>query len=127
MPVLLVDMKRILTRRNTTKFRKSSCCINRVEVKTYSVAAGLTFLNWDNAFQGQILNRIFVAMVDNASFTGRYEKNPYNFKHFNTSSIAVYVNSGESLPARPVTLKTESNAEETFAIFANSPRNILFS
>ena len=58
--------------------------INRVEVKTYSVAAGLTFLNWDNAFQGQIPNRIFVAMVDNASFTGPHEKNPYNFKHFNT-------------------------------------------
>ena len=82
--------------------------INRVEVKTYSVAAGLTFLNWDNAIQGQIPNRIFIAMVDNASFTGRYEKNPYNFKHFNISSIAVYVN-GESLPARPIKCDFDNN------------------
>ena len=75
--------------------------INRVVVKTHSVAAGLTSLNWDNAFQGQLPNRIFIGMVDNVSFTGRYDKNPFNFKHFDANSIGVFVN-GESLPAQPI-------------------------
>ena len=57
-------------------------------------------LNWDNAFQGQIPNRIFVGMVENVSFTGQYDKNPYNFKHFNLSSIGIYVN-GESFTCSP--------------------------
>ena len=47
-------------------------------------------------------------MVDNASFTCRYEKNPYNFKHFNTSSIAVYVN-GESLAAHAIKCDFDNN------------------
>ena len=82
--------------------------INRVDVKTYSVAAGLTSLNWDNAFQGQIPNRIFVGMVENVSFTGQYDKNPYNFKHFNLSSIGIYVN-GASLPAHPIKCNFDNN------------------
>ena len=82
--------------------------INRVDIKTYSVAAGLTSLNWDNTFQGQIPNRIFIGMVDNVSFTGQYDKNPYNFKHYNISSIAIYVN-GESLPASPIKCNFNNN------------------
>ena len=74
--------------------------INRVDIKTYSVAAGLTSLNWDNAFQGQIPNLIFIGMVDNVSFTGQYDKNPYNFKHCNISSIAIYVNGESAYPIK---------------------------
>ena len=59
-------------------------------------------------FQGQIPNRIFVGMVENVSFTGQYDKNPYNFKHFNLSSIGIYVN-GESLPAHPIKCNFDNN------------------
>ena len=40
-------------------------------------------------------------MVDNVSFTRRYDKNPLNFKHFDINSIGIFVN-GESLPAQPI-------------------------
>lgn len=80
--------------------------INRVVVKTHSIAAGLTSLNWDNAILGQLPNRIFIAMVDNDSYTGTYKKNPFNFKHFDVRDIAVYVN-GKTL-APPMKLDFES-------------------
>ena len=70
--------------------------INRVQLKTQSMAAGLTSLNMDNLILGQIPNRIFIGMVDNDSFTGNYKKNPFNFKHFDVREIAVFVN-GETL------------------------------
>ena len=82
--------------------------INRVVVKTHSLSAGLTSFNWDNAILGKLPNRIFIAMSDNESHTGSYKKNPFNFKHFDLSSIAVYVN-GESLPAGPMKLNFASN------------------
>ena len=75
--------------------------INRVDVRAHSVAAGLSSLNWDNVFQGQWPNRVFVGMVDNDLFTGTYKKNPFNFKHQNLSKIACLVN-GESLPGQPL-------------------------
>ena len=49
------------------------------------------------------INRVFVGMVDNDSFTGVYKKNPFNFKHYNLSKIACFVN-GESLPGQPLKL-----------------------
>jgi hypothetical protein len=66
--------------------------INRAIVKTHSIASGLTSLNWDNVILGQLPNRLYLAMVDNDSFTGSFKKNPFNFKHFDVTNINVYVN-----------------------------------
>jgi hypothetical protein len=41
--------------------------------------------------------------VDSDAFNGVYTKNPFNFKHFGVSSIAVTVN-GEEIPFRPIPL-----------------------
>ena len=77
--------------------------INRVTIKTHSLAAGLTSFNWDNAILGKLPNRIFIGMTDNNAHTGAYKKNPFNFKHFNLTTIGAYVN-GESLPGNPMKL-----------------------
>ena len=79
--------------------------INRVQVKTHSIASGLTSLNWDNLILGQLPNRIFLGMIDNDSYTGNYKKNPFNFKHFDVREIAVYVN-GKTL-SQPMKLNFE--------------------
>ena len=82
--------------------------INRVSVRTHSVAAGLSTLIWDNIYQGQLPNRVFVGMVDNDSFTGNYKKNPFNFKHYNINKIGCFAN-GESLPTQPLKLDFEND------------------
>ena len=56
--------------------------INRATVKTRSIAAGLTSLNWDNAIMGQIPSKVIIGMVENNAFTGSFKKNPYNFQCF---------------------------------------------
>ena len=89
------------------EIEKNAVCypINRVQLKTHSIAAGLTSLNWDNLILGQLPNRIFLGMVDNDSYTGNYRKNPFNFKHFDVREIAVYVN-GKTL-SHPMRLNFE--------------------
>ena len=81
--------------------------INRVEIKAHSVAQGLSSLNWENAILGQIPNRVFVAMTENAAFTGSYIKNPFLFKRNNLTSVAAYVN-GKSIPAKPIVLNFQN-------------------
>ena len=77
--------------------------INCVEIKTHSVAHGLSSLNWENATLGQIPNRVFVAMTENTACTVSYNKNPFLFKHNYATYAASYVN-GKSIPANPITL-----------------------
>ena len=107
--VTMVVRKVQLTQHKFTEIQKSLETtsavypINRIGVKSHSVASGLTSLNWDNAFVGQLPNKLFIMMTDNDAFTGVFKKNPYNFKHFNLSSIGVYVN-GESTPSHPMKL-----------------------
>ena len=81
--------------------------INRAEIKTHSVAQGFSSLNWENAILGQIPNIVFVAMTENAAFTGSYTKNPFLFTHNHLTSIAAYVN-GKSIPANPIVLNFQN-------------------
>ena len=60
-----------------------------------------------NAILGQIANRDFVAMTENAAFTGSYAKNPFLLKHNHLISIEAYVN-GKSIPANHIVLNFEN-------------------
>lgn len=82
--------------------------INRVELKVHSVAAGLTYVNWNSCISGQLPNRLFIGMVKNTGYTGSYKENPFMFQHYNVSSVAVYVN-GKSVPGNPITTNFDSN------------------
>jgi hypothetical protein len=65
--------------------------IRRVVCKSYSVGTGMRDNIHEGLFTGQIPSRIVIAMVDNQAFNGSYECNPFNFKHFDLSSIKIYV------------------------------------
>ena len=82
--------------------------INRVDVRTHSVAAGLTNFIWDNCYQGQLPNKIIIGMVDNDSCSGAYKKNPFYFKNYDVRKISSIVN-GESLPGQPIKVDFENN------------------
>ena len=48
------------------------CPVNCVEIKTHSVAQGLSSLKRENAILGQIPNRIVIAMTKNAAITAAF-------------------------------------------------------
>lgn len=66
--------------------------ISRVLTNVYSIPAGSFNLIKDDLFHGQIPSRIVVGMVKASAYNGTASGNPYNFKHFNVSSINFLVN-----------------------------------
>jgi len=74
--------------------------ITRVEIKTFSIATGTWNINRDNIFLGTLPRRMVLGLVDSAAFNADYSKNPFNFQHFNTNFLGVYID-GEQLPFKP--------------------------
>ena len=51
-------------------------------------------------YLGPLPKTLIFGMVDNDAFSGAYNKNPFNFKHYDTEFIALYVD-GTQYPAKP--------------------------
>ena len=81
--------------------------VKRVVIKTHSVAQGISSLNWENAHVVQLPNKVFMTLVDNDTYTRSIAKNPFNFKNFSASQVAIYLN-GE-MPAVPLKLSFVDN------------------
>lgn len=75
--------------------------IRRVVCKTFTVSAGNRNFTHENVFQGQLPTRLVLGMVDNDAFNGVYNKNPFNFQHYNLKSIKVYLD-GQDQNVRPI-------------------------
>lgn len=75
--------------------------ITRKECKTIAVAAGMRSVKRDNIFLGQLPKRVVVAMVDSAAMAGDFQKNPYNFKHYNFNHLQLY-SDGNPVRSRPL-------------------------
>ena len=59
----------------------------RGEIRTYSHPNDNRHFECNNPFHNQILNRLVVALMEQAAFNGSIDKNPFNFETFNLSSI----------------------------------------
>ena len=74
----------------------------RVECKTFIISAGSPLLRKDNLYNGLVPKTFVFGMVNSAAFNGDYEKNPYNFKTYNSLFLGITVN-GE-VPFKPLQL-----------------------
>ncbi|XP_046840161.1 uncharacterized protein F54H12.2-like [Xenia sp. Carnegie-2017] len=86
--------------------------VRRVDCKSFIIPSGNPSLQKDNLFNGLVPKSLVVGLVASAAFNGAYKLNPFNFQHFNVSSLGISVN-GESLPSKPFKLS-----------FGNNPRYI---
>jgi hypothetical protein len=66
--------------------------IRRVECKSFIVPAGSPSLRKDNLFNGLVPKTFVFGFVESEAFNGALKMNPYNFQHFNVSSIGITVN-----------------------------------
>ena len=84
--------------------------IRRVACTSFIIPAGNPFLTKDNVFNGHIPKSFVFGLVASEAFNGSYARNPYNFQHFNVSSIALTVN-GEDTPFKPLNLSFGANPQ----------------
>ena len=83
--------------------KNAQYAITRTTPKVFTVPRGQQSQHIDNAFLGEIPKCIAVCMMDNDSYNGNYNKNPFNFKHYDLTQIGISVN-GEELPFKPLNL-----------------------
>ena len=98
--------------------------INRIDVKTVTIAQGNMSKIIDNIYLGPLPNRLIVGFVSSKAFNGDYKMNPYNFQHFNLKEIAVYFDN-TLLPGMPIKMDYEKDkyALAYHTIFAGTGRN----
>ena len=70
----------------TAKYRT-----RRVVCKTFAVPQNYLDVTHEKLFSGQLPTRIVVGLVNNQAFNGDLGSNPFNFKHYNLSEIALYL------------------------------------
>lgn len=75
--------------------------LTRVEVKTFTIHAGLVGESIDNAILGQLPKRIIIGFVDNRAFNGDRKLNPFNFKNYGINFLSLYAD-GVQIPSRPL-------------------------
>ena len=98
-PTVMMHHAKELERGVTAKYP-----IRRVDVKSYSIPQGnLSFVR-ESLFTGQVPRRVVFGLVDNTAYNGAYDKNPYNFKHFDLNYFALHCN-GETIPWKPLRLR----------------------
>ncbi|XP_033100493.1 uncharacterized protein F54H12.2-like [Anneissia japonica] len=89
--------------------------LRRVEVKTLSVPRGNLSFTRESLYNGNLLKRLVVGLVSTEVFNGSYAKNPYNFQHFNTNFMALYLD-GEQVPWKPLKPNFEANGEGSYIL-----------
>lgn len=73
----------------------------RTDIRTFAVAAGQYTISVEDIFQGAIPSSLIVGLVTSKAYSGDPQRNPYNFRHFNCTSLALYVD-GQSVPSAPI-------------------------
>jgi hypothetical protein len=76
--------------------------ITRGHVKAFNITTGNTDIIIDNAVYGILPRRIFIAMVPNDAFSGAYLKNPFDFKSYKLTYLAVHID-GQQYPLKAYT------------------------
>ncbi|KAF4528487.1 hypothetical protein B566_EDAN013034 [Ephemera danica] len=114
-PQILIAHSKILSK-TTVK-----CPINRVEMKNYTIPAGLLTVSLNNVIMGQLPVRVIVGFVNNAAVSGNFQRNYYNFQHLkiNYFSLTRDGTPVSSVPLLPeFSCVAEDNCEAYYSTFS---------
>ena len=90
--------------------------ITRVEVKSFTLHAGITGDSIDNVILGQLPKRIIIGFVDNRAFNGNRSLNPFNFQHFSLNYLSLNID-GMQVPSKPLQPRFTGRSQEIIEAF----------
>ena len=73
--------------------------LTRTIVKNYSITREEHGKVFENVFAEQIPTKVVIGFLSDEAYNGSWNKNPFNFKHYNVSFVSVYYN-GIPMPKR---------------------------
>ena len=97
----LLYVKRIITAHNEALLANYPVRYNltRIELKTFTFAAGSQSLSIDNAVLGRLPKHVIITMAKNTDFLGSMSSNPFNFRHYDLTHYAMYI-TGKQVPQK---------------------------
>ena len=75
----------------------------RTDIHTFNIPQHSYGETLQDIWQGEVPSRLVIGMVKSSGYAGDFSINPYNFEHFDVSSVGFYVN-GEPTPRQPLKL-----------------------
>jgi hypothetical protein len=72
--------------------------LTHVVTRHFAIPSGVSSIDLDALFTGQIPNKIIMGFVTNAAFNGTYSLNPFRFQHFGLNSAYLIVD-GRQVPS----------------------------
>ena len=94
-PAILVSHSKVL------KEVSSKFPFVKTELKVANIIAGQNSFSWDMINSSYLPRTAIVAFVDSSALVGAYNKNPFDFQHFDLKRLSVLVN-GVSSPGAPI-------------------------
>jgi len=76
--------------------------IRRVMCKTITIPNGFRDVSHEKLFSGQLPTRLVIALVGNAAYNGAFDRNPFNFEHYNLMEISVYSDGQQQYGIKPL-------------------------
>ena len=73
--------------------------VKRVVTKVFSIPQGNHNCVQDNLFVNQRPNKLVIALIDSRAFNGHYESSPFEFKHYDINSFALFADA-QQIPAK---------------------------
>ena len=80
---------------------------DRHRIQTYSMSQSSYMLREDQIFQNEIPQKMAIAFVSSAAYSGDTALNPFNFKHYSLNTLRIYFND-LALPWQPMKLDFNS-------------------
>ena len=96
---------------------------NQSDIKSYDISKGTRNFTKDNIFQGDVPSDVIIGLVSTEAYAGTYNKNPFNFQHFDCNYCGLFINS-ISTPSDPFSPNYE--ADEANSVAYTSPYLSLF-
>ena len=87
--------------------RKAHYPVTHTQINTCTESSGSQQVSIVNAFLGPIPERILIVLVKNTAFVSSASTNPFNFQHYDMTSLVFYVN-GVQYPPETLTMNTPS-------------------
>ncbi|XP_046602256.1 uncharacterized protein F54H12.2-like [Neodiprion lecontei] len=75
--------------------------VTRVEVKSFTIHAGVQAETLDNVILGQLPKRVIIGFVSNKAFNGDRQRNLFNFQNYSLNFLSLYVD-GVQVPPKPL-------------------------
>ena len=100
--VRYIDLNNAIVKRHQALILKHNAIlpINRVTVKKFAFATGLSQAYIPNAYTGTLPKSLILGMISQTALNGSVETNPYNFQPFGVNYVSIRIN-GEEVPAEP--------------------------